>query len=66
MLNPHETSLVLLGIPRDLKGLLHTLNAIIHPTKEESIFFVLLCFYFQFHITKRLAIYKFGGVLSVK
>jgi hypothetical protein len=32
-----------LGSPRDLKGLLHTLNAIVHPTKEG---FILLFFSF--------------------
>jgi len=31
--NPHETSLVHLGKPSGLKGLLHTLNAIVIPTK---------------------------------
>jgi hypothetical protein len=28
-----------LGSPRGLKGLLHSLNAIVHPTKEEFILF---------------------------
>jgi hypothetical protein len=32
-----------LGRPRGLKGLLHTLNAIVHPTKEG---FILLFFSF--------------------
>jgi hypothetical protein len=32
-----------LGSPRGLKGLLHTLNAIVHPTKEG---FILLFFSF--------------------
>jgi hypothetical protein len=32
-----------LGSPRGLKGLLHTLNAIVHPTKER---FILLFFSF--------------------
>jgi len=31
--NPHETSLNHLGEPKDLKGLLHMLNAIVIPTK---------------------------------
>ena len=31
--NPHETLLVHLGKPRGLKGLLHTLNATVIPTK---------------------------------
>jgi hypothetical protein len=36
-----------LGNPRDLKGLLHTLNAIVHPTKEGFIFlFFSFIFYF--------------------
>jgi len=30
-----------LGSPRGLKGLLHTLNAIVHPTKEGFIFLFL-------------------------
>jgi len=46
-----------LGSPRGLKGLLHTLNAIVHPTKEG---FILFC------IAKGLAICKSGGVISVK
>jgi hypothetical protein len=33
----------LLGSPRGLKGLLHTLNAIVHPTKKG---FILLFFSF--------------------
>jgi len=32
--NPHETSLVHLGKPRGLKGLLHALNATVAPTKR--------------------------------
>jgi len=31
---PHKTLLVHLEEARDLKGLLHTLNAIVIPTKE--------------------------------
>jgi len=31
--NPHETSLVHLEEPSGLKGLLHTLNATVIPTK---------------------------------
>ena len=31
--NPHETSLVHLGTPSGLKGLLHTLNATVIPKK---------------------------------
>ena len=31
--NPHETLLVHLGEPSGLKGLLHTLNATVIPTK---------------------------------
>ena len=38
--NPHETSLVLWGIPRGLKDLLHMLNAIVSPMKAN------LCFLF--------------------
>jgi hypothetical protein len=33
-----------LGSPRGLKGLLHTLNAIVHPTKEGFIFLFLSLF----------------------
>jgi hypothetical protein len=36
--NPHETSLIHLGIPRGLKGLLHMLNAIISPMKADLCF----------------------------
>ena len=32
-INPHETKLVLLGLPRGLNGLLHMLNAIVSSTK---------------------------------
>jgi hypothetical protein len=45
--NPHETSLVLYGIPKGLKGLLHMLNATVHPTKAGFIFYVvhfIFCF----------------------
>jgi hypothetical protein len=43
MENPHETPFVLYGIPKGLKGLLHMLNAIIHPMKAGFIllFFIL-------------------------
>jgi hypothetical protein len=37
--NPHETSLVLLGTPRGLKGLLHMLYAIVSPTKADLCLF---------------------------
>jgi hypothetical protein len=54
-----------LGIPRGLKGLLHTLNAIVSPTKADLCFlffyFILfLCFHFCF--AKGLAKCKFGGI----
>jgi hypothetical protein len=49
-----------LGMPRDLKGLLHMLDAIVSPTKED------LCycfhFYFFFCFAKGLAKCKFGGI----
>ena len=38
-----------LGVPRGLKGLLHSLNAIVHPTKEgfillfSNLFSILYC-----------------------
>ena len=38
--NPHETSLILLGAPRGLKGLLYTLNAIVSPTKVASLVYI--------------------------
>jgi hypothetical protein len=63
MLNPHETSLVLLGMPRGLKGLLHILNEIMFPTTEEV---EQLLFYTQFCIAKGLAIGKFGGMISAE
>ena len=49
-----------LGMPRGLKGLLHMLNAIVSPTKEDLYF--LLSFYFSFCFAKGLAKVKFGGV----
>jgi hypothetical protein len=54
-----------LGSPRGLKGLLHTLNAIVHPTK---VGFILLffSFYFLFCIAKGLAICKFGDVIDIE
>ena len=59
--NPHETSLVLLGTPRGLKGLLHMLNAIISPMKADLCLF---CFdyVFYFCFAKGLAKRKFGGI----
>jgi hypothetical protein len=54
-----------LGSPRGLKGLLHTLNAIVHLTKEGFIFFIFQ-FYFLFCIIMGLAICKFGRVISVE
>ena len=58
--NPHETSLVLKGIPRGLKGLLHQLNATVSPMTMDLYFFFLLCFSFCF--AKGLAKCKFGGI----
>jgi hypothetical protein len=49
-----------LGSPRDLKGLLHMLNAIISPTKEDLFF--MLSFHFLFCFAKRLEKCKFGGI----
>jgi hypothetical protein len=49
-----------LGMPRGLKGLLHTLNAIVSPTKADFCFLFLLCFHFCFG--KGLAKCKFGGI----
>jgi hypothetical protein len=49
-----------LGMPRGLKGLLHTLNAIVSPTKVDLCLLFLLCFHFYF--TKGLAKCKFGGI----
>jgi hypothetical protein len=46
-----------LGSPRGLKGLLHTLNAIVYPTKEGFI----LLFFILFFIAKGLAISRLGG-----
>jgi hypothetical protein len=45
-LNPHETSLVLLGMPKGLKGLLHMLNAIMFTTTMEIECFALSFFLF--------------------
>jgi hypothetical protein len=49
-----------LGMPRDLKGLLHMLNAIVSPTKVDLCFLFLMCFSFCF--AKGLAKCKFGGI----
>ena len=49
-----------LGMPRGLKGLLHTLNAIISPTTVDLHFLLLFCFSFCF--AKGLAKCKFGGI----
>jgi hypothetical protein len=50
-----------LGMPSGLKGLLHTLNAIVSPTKADLCFsFFYLCFHFCF--AKGLAKCKFGGI----
>ena len=49
-----------LGMPRDLKGLLHMLNAIVSATKADLCFVFLLCFHFCF--AKELAKCKFGGI----
>jgi hypothetical protein len=46
--------------PRGLKELLHMLNAIVSPTKEDLCF--KLSFYFLFRFAKGLAKYKFGGI----
>jgi hypothetical protein len=46
----------LLGMPRGLKGLLHTLNAIVSPTTAD------ICFLLSFWFTKGLAKCKFGGI----
>jgi hypothetical protein len=49
-----------LGSPRGLKGLLHMLNAIVSPTKEDICF--KLSFYVLFCFAKGLAKCKFGGI----
>jgi hypothetical protein len=49
-----------LGMPRGLKGLLHTLNAIVSPTKVDLCF--LFSLYFHFCFAKGLAKCKFGGI----
>jgi hypothetical protein len=48
------------GSPRSLKSLLHTLNAIVSPTKVDLCF--LLWFYFSFCFAKGLAKCKFEGI----
>jgi hypothetical protein len=49
-----------LGSPRGLKGLLHMLNAIVSPTKDDLYF--MLSFYVLFCFIKGLAKCKFGGI----
>ena len=47
-------------MPRSLKGLLHTLNAIVSPTTADLCLLFLMCFSFCF--AKRLAKCKFKGI----
>jgi hypothetical protein len=61
---PSRDSTRPLGIPRGLKGLLHMLNATVHPMKAGFIF--MFSVYFLFCIAKGLAICKFGGVISAE
>jgi hypothetical protein len=49
-----------LGSPRGLKDLLHMLNAIVSPTKEDLCF--MPSFYFLFYFAKELAKCKFEGI----
>ena len=49
-----------LGMPRGLKGLLHTLNAIVPPLTADICFLLSFCFSFCF--AKGLAKCKFGGI----
>jgi hypothetical protein len=49
-----------LRMPKDLKGLLHMLNAIISPMKVDLCFLFLLCFHFCFD--KGLVECKFRGI----
>jgi hypothetical protein len=49
-----------LGMPRGLKDLLHTLNAIVSPKKVDLCFLFSLCFHFCF--AKGLAKCKFVGI----
>jgi hypothetical protein len=49
-----------LRMPRGLKGLLHTLNAIVSFTKVDLCFLFSLCFHFCF--AKGLVKCKFGGI----
>jgi hypothetical protein len=49
-----------LGSLSGLKGLLHTLNAIVHPMKEG---FILLFYFILFFIAKGLVISRLGGVI---
>jgi hypothetical protein len=49
-----------LGMPKGLKGLFHTLNAIVSPTTADLCFLLSFCFSFCF--AKGLAKCKFGGI----
>jgi hypothetical protein len=49
-----------LGMPKGLKGLLHTLNAIISPITNDLCFLLSVCFSFCF--AKGLAKCKFEGI----
>jgi len=51
--NPHETSLVHLGEPSGLQGLLHMLNATVIPTKVSYVCRLAFFFYFARGRAKR-------------
>jgi hypothetical protein len=55
---PSQDFTLPLGSPKGLKGLLHTLNAIVSPTEEDLCFMLWFCFSFCF--AKGLAKCKFG------
>ena len=49
-----------LGMPKNLKGLLHMLNVIVSPMKADLCFLFLMCF--SFYFVKGLAKCKFEGI----
>jgi hypothetical protein len=65
LIKPSRDFTLPLGSPRGLKGLLHMLNAIVSPTKEDLCF--MHSFYFLFYFAKGLAKCKFvGHLISAK
>ena len=63
--NPHETKTRPLGVTYRFKVLLHMVNAIIYPTKEDVSSCIYFIHYFSFvSFARGLAKCKLGGVIK--